>query len=151
MGKISIQLKAGILLVLFAMNTIVGLACSIGIDMSFNSKHHTEEQTIKTPIHVHANGKKHEHHNKDSKHNHEEKKSPDKGGCCNNEVVKFQNVEKKINPKTTIEAPVFVAIASPFPAVNLFNVTRSFPHKTLVRFFYPPPIDILLVIQRFQI
>ena len=150
-GILSIQLKAGLLLIVFAMNTVIGFACSVGLDMKFNSKHHSEDQVTKTPIHVHADGKKHEHHNKASNQEHKKKKSPEKEGCCNNEVVKFQNIEKKINPKPTINAPVFVAITSTFPEVNLMNATRFSPHKKIVRFFYPPPTDILIAIQRFQI
>jgi len=150
-GKISIQLKAGLILIVFAMNTVIGLACAAGIDMSFNSKHHIEEQVIKTPVHAHADGKKHDHHNEANKHNHEEKKASEKDACCNDVVVKFQNVEKKINPTTTIEPPVFVAIVNTFPATNLFNISRTFPDKKIVRFFYPPPPNILIAIQRFQI
>ncbi len=133
------------------MNTVVGLACSVGIDMSFNSKHHNEEQTIKTSIHVHANGHKHEHNNVANKHKHEEKKPTEKDGCCNDKVVKFQNVEKNITSKTFINVPAFVAILSTFLGVQLHNITKVFPHKNIVRFFYPPPPDILIAIQKFQV
>ncbi len=171
------------------MNTVVGFTCAVGIDMSFNTKHHDEEQSIENPIHIHsdgkkhihqepvkpashthsdgkkhihqepvkpalhthADGKKHEHSNEAITHKHEEKKAPEKDGCCNNEVIKFQNVEKNLTPKTIIDVPGFVAILSTFPAVNLFNVVRSFPHKRIVRFFYPPPPDILISIQKFQV
>ncbi len=122
------------------MNTVVGLACAVGVNKRFNAKHHGGEQAIKTPIHVHADGKKHEH-----------KKSPEKSGCCNDKVVKFQNIEKKINHKIVIDAPVFVAIANTLPADNLFSLTRSFPDKKIIRFFHPPPHNILIEIQRFQI
>ncbi len=149
--NLSIQSKAGFLLIIFALNTVIGLACSLGIDINFNSNHHKKEQVTKIPIHIHTDGKKHDHHNKASNQGHKEKNSPEKGGCCNNEVVKFQNIEKKINPKPTISAPVFVAITSTFPAVNIVNATRFSPHKKIVRFFYPPPTDILIAIQRFQI
>ena len=133
------------------MNTVVGLACAVGYDMSFNSKHHNEEQTIKTPIHVHANGHKHEHNNEANKHKHEEKKAPTKDGCCNDKVVKFQNIEKNITPKPVIDAPAFVAILSIFIGIELYNVTKAFPHRNIVRFFYPPPPDILIAIQKFQV
>jgi hypothetical protein len=149
--NISIQLKAAFLLMVFAMNTVVGLACAVGFDMSFNSKHHNEEQTIKTPIHVHANGHKHDHNNEVNKHKHVEKKAPEKDGCCNDEVVKIQNVEKNLTLKTVIDAPAFVAILSSFFGIELFNSTKAFPQKNIVRFFYPPPPDILISIQKFQV
>jgi len=160
--NISIQLKAAFLLTVFALNTVVGLACAIGLDMSFNTKHHDEEQKIKTPIHVHSDGHKHEHNkvankhkhdhgNEANKRNHEEKKAPEKDGCCTDEVVKFQNVEKNLTPKTNIDAPSFVAIVSTFIGIDLYNITKAFPPKKIVRFFYPPPPDILISIQKFQV
>lgn len=36
----AIQYKALFLLVTFSMNTVVGFACSMGVDMGFNSHHH---------------------------------------------------------------------------------------------------------------
>jgi len=158
----SIQLKAAFLLIVFAMNTVVGLACAVGVDMSFNTKHHDEEQEIKTPVHVHANGHKHEHKKEAGKHKHEhgneankhkhvEKKAPAKEGCCTDEVVKFQNVEKNLAAKIVIDAPAFVAILSTFPGINLYNITKAFPQKSIVPFFYPPPPDILISIQKFQV
>ena len=133
------------------MNTVVGLACAVGYDMSFNSKHHNEEQTIKTPIHVHANGHKHEHNNEANKHKNEGKKASTKDDCCNDKVVKFQNVEKNLSPKTIFDAPAFVAILSTFFGTELYNITKDFPHKNIARFFYPPPLDILISIQKFQV
>lgn len=144
------------------MNTVVGIACAVGIDMSFNAKNHSEAKIIKTPVHVHANGHnhehtkeagkhKHEHGNEASKHKHVEKKAPEKDGCCNDAVVKFQNVEKNITPKTVIDAPAFVAILSIFNGIELYNITKAFPHKNIVPFFYPPPPDILISIQKFQV
>ena len=133
------------------MNTVVGLACSVGYDMSFNSKHHDEEQTTKAPIHVHANGHKHQHNNEANKHKHAEKKANEKDDCCNDKVVKFQNIEKNITPKTIIDAPAFVAILSVFIGIELYNVSKAFPHKNIVPFFYPPPPDILIAIQKFQV
>jgi len=167
---LSIRLKAGLLLMVFALNTVVGLACAVGIDMNFNTTHHEEEQAIKAPIHVHADGKKHEHaepvkpaihiHADGKKHEHsneavtphqEEKKAPEKEGCCTDELVKLQNVEKNLAPKIGVNAPEFLAIIPTFPALSLYNVSRAFPHKNLVRFFYPPPPDILISIQKFQV
>ena len=168
--NISIQLKAAFLFLVFAMNTLVGLACAVGLDMRFNTSHHDEEQAIKAPIHVHADGKKHEHpepvkpaihiHADGNKHehsneavtpHHEDKKAPEKEGCCTDELVKLQNVEKNLAPKISIDAPAFVAILPTFLAAYLLNITRAFPSKKIVRFFYPPPPDILISIQKFQV
>lgn len=149
--NIHIQFKAALLLIVFATNTVIGFACAIGIDMGFNTKHHDDGEATETPVHVHADGKKHEHPKEANTHNLADKKSPENGGCCNDEVVKFQNVEKNLTAKTINDAPAFVAIVSTFLGINLYNITKALPQKNIVRFFYPPPPDILIAIQRFQI
>ena len=75
--NISIQLKAALLLVVFGLNTLVGFACAIGIDMRFNTTHHHNEEA--TEVHVHGNGEKHEHDKKSANHHHEEEN--EKSGC----------------------------------------------------------------------
>lgn len=132
------------------MNTVIGFACAVGIDMGFNTKHHDEEAT-KTPIHLHADVNKNDHHNETNKHKHDEKKSNEKDDCCNDKVIKFQNAEKNITAKTVIDAPAFVAIISSFLGRDSYNIIKTFPQKNIIRFFYPPPPDILLSIQKFQI
>jgi len=59
--KSSIKVKASFLLIVFTLNTIVGAACAMGLDMGFNSKHHSEPKPKQAAVHVHANGKKHVH------------------------------------------------------------------------------------------
>jgi hypothetical protein len=59
----SIQVKAAILLVVFSLNTVIGFACSIGLDKVFAfSEHHAKE--TKAVVHTHADGKKHVHYEK---------------------------------------------------------------------------------------
>ena len=60
----SIQLKATFLLIVFSLNTIVGFACSLGLDMGYNSKHHEEDAETEAVVHIHKDGKKHIHHEK---------------------------------------------------------------------------------------
>ena len=57
---ISIKLKATLLLIVFSMNTVVGFACAMGVDMGYNNSHHEAEAT-EVAVHVHADGKKHHH------------------------------------------------------------------------------------------
>ena len=71
-SSLSIQLKAALLLIVFAMNTVVGFACSIGLNMGFNSKENDLKETLGTVVHVHENGEKHIHHEKE-KSNSDEK------------------------------------------------------------------------------
>ncbi|MFC4233330.1 hypothetical protein ACFOW1_15620 [Parasediminibacterium paludis] len=151
----SIQLKAMFLFTVFALNTVVGFACAMGVDMGFNkSHHHEDEQAAVTPsVHTDADGKKHEHHHKSTIHHHENNEANGKGGCCNDAVVKFQNVDKALsqNVKASLDAPVFVPIISTCFGIDLLKMANSYPEKYHTRFFYPPPPDIRIAIQSFQI
>ena len=64
--SITIKLKAAFLLIIFAFNTIVGFACAMGADMEFNATHHHDEEMTDVSVHVHADGKKHQHHDEAS-------------------------------------------------------------------------------------
>ncbi|MBC7650359.1 MAG: hypothetical protein H7101_01265 [Deinococcales bacterium] len=150
----SIQLKALFLFTVFALNTVVGFACTLGVNMGFNKRnHHTEKATVAPSTHVHANGKKHDHHNKKVENHQENKETNDKSGCCNNAVIKFQNADKALiqNVKASLNAPVFIAIISTFYCINTLKINNNYPEKYYTRFFYPPPPDIRVVIQSFQI
>lgn len=173
--RLSIQLKALFLLIVFASNTAVGFACSLGVDMGFNTSNHSVVEEA-TEIHVHADGKKHVHekeasvatthvHQDGTKHQHDNEpakqiptgdsksftKSP--GGCCSDDVQKFQHLDKNLNQNVNagIDVSAFVAIVSTFLGIDLSQVNRDFPPKYKARFFYPPPPDIRIAIQSFQI
>ncbi len=150
----SIQLKALFLLTVFALNTVVGFACNLGVDMGFNKRNHpTEKANVPATTHIHANGKKHIHHNKKVDNHQENKKTSGKNGCCKDAVVKFQNVDKALsqNIKVSLDAPVFVAIISTFYCIDALKINNNYPEKHYTRFFYPPPPDIRIAIQSFQI
>lgn len=53
----------------FSLNTIVGFACSVGMDLNFIKKHHGEEETTEAVVHIHKDGKKHIHHEKKKSNN----------------------------------------------------------------------------------
>lgn len=145
----SIQLKAGVLLIAFGLNTVVGFACAMGLDMGFNNTHHHEEETIK--VHVHGNGKKHEHHKKSANHQHTENKEKD--GCCNNSAVTFSQTDKSVPPPGTIISPVFFTsfIASCFSIDILYTSPALESTRYFVRNYHPPIPDIRIAIQSFQI
>ena len=171
--KITIQLKAAFLLLVFGLNTIVGFACSLGLNMSFNASHHKEDlsapaihihangkkhvhtkATTKPAIHVHADGKKHQHDSEPLKHHPEEKETSknDKKGCCNDDVLQFQNLDKNLNQnvKTVIDVPAMVAILSIFSGIELFK-TSATSQLSAIRYLFPPPPNIRIVIHRFQV
>lgn len=147
--KRSIQVKAAFLLVVFAMNTVVGFACSMGVDMGFNTSHHGQE--AKSSVHIHKDGKKHVHKAAGQKHHHDGKTAASKkDDCCKGKVVKLQNADKNLSyTQTIIQPPVF--IVSVFYRLASFNTVQGCTQEYIACHFHPPPRDILIAIQRFQI
>lgn len=144
----SIQLKAGFLLIIFALNTIVGFACAMGL------KSPDVEVKKETKVHVHSDGKKHHHENSSTPKDHQQKeeKKSKKSGCCNTEVLKFQNLDKSINQNTkAISIPFFTAIVSIYLDIEIIQFTKKHSAKFYSRYFHPPPPNILIENQRFQI
>lgn len=171
--SLSIKLKALLLLAVFTTNTVVGFACAIGVDMGFNSSHHNETEES-ADVHIHADGKKHVHeketaavtnHVHENGSNHQHDSEPTKeipvdgnnlvtkedGGCCTDEVQKFQDLDKNISVNTGINVPVFVAILNTYFNIDFLAAVKDFPVHYKVRFYYPPPTDLRIAIQRFQI
>ena len=136
------------------MNTIIGFACAMGVDMGFNSKHHNEDDEVtEAMVHVHANTEIHEHEQEESKEHHHSHEGSEKGGCCNDSVIKFQSLDKSLgsNANASINHPVFVTIITNFYSTDIFNSTKVPAQKHLRPFFHPPPPDIRILIQSFQI
>ncbi len=169
----SIQFKAALLLTVFGLNTIVGFACSIGLDMGFNNSHHSNEavepsvhihadgkkhhhqpESVKANVHVHADGKKHLHHTEPVTKTQEEKESQEKGkdDCCKDEVLKFHNLDKNLNQntRTGIDAPAMIAILNTFFSIDILKTLEE-PQLHTARYLFLPPPDILITIHRFQI
>ena len=150
--NISIQLKALFLLLVFAFNTAVGFACAIGVGMGFNTHHHGEEATG-AAVHVHADGKKHQHHKEAGKHHHDEKDSSKKDDCCTDKVVKISQTDKAVPHSPIINNLVFFTafIASYYSIDISFPSQVSTSNKYFVRGHHPPIPDIRIAIQSFQI
>ena len=154
----SIQLKAALLLIVFSLNTVFGFACSMGLDMGYNKSHHAEEAT-EVAVHVHNDGKKHQHENEPKKPHHVEpvanchdkKDATKKDDCCTDEVFQFQQLDKNITAKTGINMPVYLAILTTFFKIDNFKSVHSSSPKYIASYFHPPPPDIRVAIQSFQI
>ena len=160
----SIQFKAAFLLIVFSLNTIVGFACSLGLDMGYNSTHHGADAATEAVVHVHKDGKKHIHHEKkesdghDKYHNHDEankseNSKSDEGNCCTDKVKEFQDLDKSVPASQSIVHPIFFTafVAAYYNITLLFptNVVRDI--KPFVRNYHPPIPDIRIAIQSFQI
>ena len=145
----SIQFKAAFLLVVFALNTIVGFACSMGVDMGFNTSHHGPN--LKGTVHIHKDGKKHLHKAGKDKHHHDNTQAASKkDDCCNNKVIKLQTSDKSFQyTHTVIKAPEFTI--NSFFQLLVFNTLKGVRQKEVDYYFHPPPRDIRIAIQSFLI
>ena len=143
----SIQINAALLLLVFLMNTVIGFACAVGVDMGFNKHHHDEEKAVS--IHTHVNSKKHHHEDAEHKHKDNDKKDD----CCNDKVLKICQIEKAVPEFSKILSPILnIAFVPVYYSINISypsQVTTS--NKYYVRGHHPPIRDIRIAIQSFQI
>lgn len=160
----SIQLKAACLLVVFSLNTIVGFACALGLDMGFNTEHH-QDDAAEQSVHMHADGKNHvhpkahTHHAEAENHHHNEaaksfNKCAGEDNCCTDAVVKITQTDKVVpQSATTILHPFFfTAFISSFYYPDALNASYVDTRiKQFVRSHHPPIPDIRIAIQSFQI
>ena len=142
---------------------MVGFACSVGIDMGFNSKHHHDEEATEAVVHIHPDGKKHIHyekkkdHNNTKLHHHDQatnhhKPNNKKDNCCNDEVTKFNQVDKTIPQSLNIIHPTFlISLLDAFYNVVLPSSDIVKDIKQFVRSYHPPISNIRIAIQSFQI
>jgi len=148
--KKSIQLKAALLLIVFSLNTVIGFACDVGLDMGFNSHHHEVNASETDNIHHHDKS----HHNDEAVVEHAKAKTNnDKDNCCNDGVMKFQKVDKALASSVNLVSPVFYTsfLASFYHIDILSSNNRISDIKYFVRSYHPPIPDIRIAIQSFQI
>lgn len=146
--KKSIQLKAAILLTVFSLNTVIGFACAVGLDMGFNSHHHEESAIEVTENHHHD---KSHHHDEADIHHHQS--NSDKDNCCNDGVMKFQQIDKNIATSFSLINPLFFTsfLTSFYNIDILSSKNRISEIKYFDRSHHPPIPDIRIAIQSFQI
>jgi len=147
--NLSIRIKAAFLLVVFALNTLVGFACAMGVNMGFNTSHHHDEDAME--MHVHPDGKIHHHHHAANKHHTDKTESSKKDDCCNDTVIKFQDFDKTLNHQVIIFNNTPPIIMGSLPTITIAQVFQASPIKYIVRNFHPPPLDIRIQIQSFLI
>ena len=142
------------MIVVFAMNTVVGFACAVGVDMGFNSKHHhDDDEATEMSVHVHADGTKHNHHNAEGKHNHHNEDNSKKDDCCNDKVLKISQTDKAVPPVSTLLNPIFAtAFISSFYSIDVLYTHLQIPNiKYFLQNYHPPIPDIRIAVQSFQI
>lgn len=146
--KKSIQLKAAFLLIVFSLNTVIGFACAVGMNMGFNSHHHEESAVEILGIHQHDKSR---HHDDADVHHHN--KANEKDNCCNDEVMKFQKVDKALASSITLDSPVFfTSFPASFYSIDILSSNNRISEiKYFIRRHHPPIPDIRIAIQSFLI
>lgn len=151
----SIQIKTAFLLAVFSLNTLIGFACAIGIDMGFNTSHHHDEEATEAVVHTHKDGTKHVHHSEAGKHHDEANNHKEKNGkddCCNDKVIKITQVDKAVpQPLSAINPVFFITFISSFYNIDPLFTSRTASTKYFVRSHHLPIPDIRIAIQSFQI
>lgn len=163
----TIKYKALFLLVSFSLNSVVGFACSLGVNMGFNADHHSHDSGEQ---HEHSDADHHQEHdgNNSHSHNHEAKShhhadsdnntvsftSKSEDNCCNDLVADFQKLDKAIvKGNSNVQQPHI--LLSPFiiPVALGLNNTKGFTKHFRIppkEIDLPPP-DIIVFIQSFLI
>ena len=170
----SIQFKAAFLLFVFSLSTIVGFACSVGLNMTIPDDHHKELASHQQKSHEH--GKPHEHdasadhhqnpashhenpathHSKQADHhkqvnNLQENTEDD---CCKDEVAKFEKSDKR-TPQSfnyNLQAPFVSVISSSLCHIDaIASYIHTPSNKFFVRNHHPPIADTRIAIQSFLI
>jgi hypothetical protein len=147
------KIIAAFLLIVFSLNTVAGFACSVGIDMGYNTKHHEHESSQS-----HSHCKSHFHN---AAHKHHQSSSitfndaGNKDDCCANEVTKFIHLDKSVvNSYSVLQTPIFLlAFTSAFfvqKQGEIGNIVKS-NFQFVRRSCSPDDTDIRIAIQSFQI
>jgi len=144
----SIQIKAAFLLIAFSLNTIIGFACAVGLDMAFNSHHHEEEALVTETSHHHSTAN--HHHDETVKDHHQSK---DADNCCHDKVTKIAQLDKAVPQAFSISVNCLFlsALASTFYNIEPLISFRESHIKYFVRSHHPPISDIRIAIRSFQI
>ena len=148
------------LLLIFSLNTVVGFACSIGIDMGYNSMHH-QHNSSDSPSKCPSN-KSDQKHADGTSENRCHKLQPigkpannTQKDCCANDVTRFIQLDKTIvKTNLNFQPPAFLVVfASAFiqPLLNETNFANSYRLQFVRRSCSIYDTDIRIVIQSFQI
>jgi hypothetical protein len=145
------------MLMVFALNTVVAFACSMGLDMGFNRSHHGNANT--KAGHSHKEKHSHGRHSRGTEHKHAESsasshkhKSTDEDNCCNKTAVELQKFDKSSShsPNPVIKVPVLLPLLFVFAGIELQAELNPVLNKTLIPQYYPPP-DRRILFQSFLI
>lgn len=154
--SLSIQFKAAFLTFVFLLNTIVGFACAVGMNMGFNAKHHEDQKVVSSEKHTHKNGKNHDH----AKHSHDQNpgdhhaSKSQKDNCCKEQVTKLTKADKLTQPGfnySLLSSAFFLLPSTVYRIGETVTFPVNVPNTYFVRHYRPPIPDVRIAIQSFQI
>lgn len=144
----TMQFKALLLLIVFSLNTIMSFACSLGLDMWYNSNHHKEIKKAESTRHCCAK----ETAATDSK---DEQNVPgEKDDCCTNSVISFQLMAQSVSQLTIDFSLPFSNTHHEFMELIYLtdqSIISSAMKWAVFRTQQQPPPDIRVSIRSFQI
>ena len=150
------KIKATFILAVFAFNTVVAFACSVGLNMGYNTKHHQEMSEEHHSSHTRNDNHKataHEY-NEGAATDHHEESTPGKDDCCNQNAVQLQQVDKSLShaAKIAINPPVLLFLVKHIYNIGLHHFSDiAIKQYYFVQSDHPPISDIRIAIQSFQI
>ena len=147
----TIQLKAIFLLLVFSLNTLIGFACAVGLNMDFNKKHHHHDPVALANVSHHHNeeGTLHHHHGEDLA----KKQATKDGNCCNENVTQLSQSDKLLahTIDAGIETPVALVALHFLYSSNLSSFTQDTKKVPVARPYVLNSRGIRVSIQSFQI
>ncbi len=124
--------------IFFSLSTLLGFACSLGINLGYNAHHH-QAKSSSTKGHCPQHGNK-------------QKQPVNSDDCCSNSITHFHLSAKSIVPAFVFSQPLCI-IAEIFhiPGANTryLNVVKDV--RLYARNHHPPIADIRIAIQSFLI
>jgi hypothetical protein len=150
------KVKALFLLLVFSLNTLAGFACSLGMNMGYNSHHHEHGKGQ-----VRQSGTSHQQHvhkHQQPHHQYTTTKftgSGSKDDCCSNDVAKFALLDKSVSDNSlNLQAPIFLlAFTSTFLSslIKEPGVAVNSRFQFVRRSCFLNDTDLRIAIQSFQI
>lgn len=149
------MIKAIFLLMVFSLNTLAGFACSLGLDMGYNSEHHKHDKHEHQKGHKHEAGHSHKHSHSSEYSSLSYKVSNSSDDCCTNQVNSFAQLDKSIAQNNLLlKVPVYHISSVPWFSIVEKHATESSVNSRFQfvrRSCSLDDTDIRIAIQSFQI
>lgn len=126
--RATIKIKALFLLVVFSLNSILGFACSVGIDLGYNTHHHTTNAVEEPASHCNAMGGDDlvNASGTDGDANSNHANNPDSGLASNNETTPHDCCKDGVLNLTLLDKNVAGSLKVDGPAVFPMDILTGY-------------------------